>query len=125
MTHLVPPGVEIHHQVLCFRVPVANLALVTVGVPGHLLGDITILFVLLQQLVLITVHLRSGLQGRPQHHGGLAGPRDGRRPGDGAVPRYGGIVLNAEERVGRIKVVVMDRAGGGFGGGGGVRGDTT
>ena len=32
-------------------------------------------------------------------------------PGDGAVPGYGGIVLYAEERVGRIKVVVMDRSG--------------
>ena len=116
---------EVHHQVLGFRVPVANLALVTVWVPGHLLGHVAILLVLLQQLVLITVHVWPGLQGRPQHNRGLAGPRDGRRPGDGAVPRYGRIVLNAEERVGRIKVVVMDRTGGGFGGGGGVRGDTT
>ena len=99
---------EVHHQVLGLRVPVADLALVTVGVPGHLLGDITILLVLLQQLVVITVHVRPGLQGRPQNNRGLAGPRDGRRSGDGAVPRYGRIVLNAEQRVGRIKVVVMD-----------------
>ena len=115
---------EIHHQVLGFRVPVAHLALVAVWVPGHLLGDIAILLVLLQQLVVLTVRLRPGLQWRPQDYGRLAGPRDGRRPGDGAVPRYGRIVLNAEQRVGRIKVVVMDRTGGGFGGGG-VRGDTT
>ena len=116
---------KVHHQVLGFRVPVANLALVAVWVPGHLLGDIAILLVLLQQLVVLTVQLRPGLQWRPQDHGGLAGPRDGRRPGDGAVPRYGGIVLNTEQGVGRIKVVVMDRTGGGFGGGEGVRGDTT
>ena len=124
-THLVTQCVEVHHQVLGFRITVANLALVTVGVPGHLLGHIAILLVLLQQLVVLAVHLGPGLQWRPQHNGGLAGPRDGRRPGDRAVPRYGGIVLNTEQRVGRIKVVVMDRTGGGFGGDDGVRGDTT
>ena len=124
-THLITPGVKVHHQVLGFRVPVANLALVAVWVPGHLLGDIAILLVLLQQLVVLAGQLRPGLQGRPQHNGRLAWPRDGRRSGDGAVPRYGRIVLNTEQRVGRIKVVVMDRTGGGFGGGDGVRGDTT
>ena len=115
---------EVHHQVLGFRVPVANLALVAVWVPGHLLRDIAVLLVLLQQLVVLAVQVRPGLQWRPQHHRGLAGPRDGRRSGDRAVPGYGRIVLNTEQRVGRIKVVVMDRTGGG-GGGGGVRGDTT
>ena len=116
---------QVHYQVLRLGIPVADLTLVAVGVPSHLFGHIAILLVLLQQLVVLAVHLRPGLQRRPQHHGGLAGPRDGRRPGDRAVPRYGGIVLNAEERVGRIKVVVMDRTGGGDGGGDGVRGDTT
>ena len=107
-SHLVAPGVQIHHQVLRLGVSVPDLALIAVRVPCHLLGHVAILLVLLQQLVLITVHVWPGLQGRPQHNRGLAGPRDGRRSGDGAVPRYGRIVLNAEQRVGRIKVVVMD-----------------
>ena len=109
--HLVSPGVEVHHQVLGLGISVPHLALVAVGVPGHLLRDVAVLLVLLEQLVVLAVLDGSGLERLSEDHRGLAGPGDGGRPRDGAVPGYGGIVLDAEERVGRIKVVVMDRSG--------------
>ena len=62
-THLVTPGVQVHHQVLGLGVPVADLALVAVGVPGHLLRDVAVLLVLLQQLVILILHLGAGLEG--------------------------------------------------------------
>ena len=102
---------EVHHQVLGLGISVPHLALVTVRVPGHLLRDVAVLLVLLEQLVVLAVLDGSGLERLSEDHRGLAGPRDGGRPRDGAVPGYGGIVLDAEERVGRIKVVVMDRSG--------------
>ena len=112
---------QVHHQVLRLGVSVPDLALIAVRVPCHLLWHVAVLLVLLQELVVLRVQDRAGLQGLPEDHGGLAGPGDGRRTSDRAVPGDGGIVLNAEERVGRIKVVVMDRTGGG----GWARGDTT
>ena len=41
--HLIAPGVEIHDEVLGLGVPVADLALVAVGVPGHLLWHVAVL----------------------------------------------------------------------------------
>ena len=65
--HLISPGVEVHHQVLGLGVPVPNLALVTVGVPGHLLGQVPVVLVLQQKFILIILHLRSCFQGLAQH----------------------------------------------------------
>ena len=38
-------------------------------------------------------------------------PGDGRGPGDGAVAGDGGVVLDAAQRVGRVKVVVVHAGG--------------
>ena len=119
--HLVSPSVQVHHQVLRLGVSVPHLALVAVWVPGHFLWNVAILLVLLQELVILWVLYWAGLERLSEDHWGLAWPGDGGRPSYGAVPGYGGIVLDAEQRVGRIKVVVMDRTGGG----GWARGDTT
>ena len=66
---------EIHDEVLGLGVPVPDLALVAVGVPGHPLGDVSVVLVLGDQLViLVTLRGRATLQRLPQHHRGLAGP---------------------------------------------------
>ena len=58
---------KIHDQVLGLGVPVADLALVAVWVPGHLLWYVTILLVLLQQLVILILNLWACLQGLAQN----------------------------------------------------------
>ena len=74
-THLVTPGVEIHDKVLGLGVPVPDLALVAVGVPGHALRHVSVVLVLGDQLViLVSLRAWSILQGLPQDHRGLARP---------------------------------------------------
>jgi len=100
--------VQVHYQVLRLGIPVADLTLVAVGVPSHLFGHIAILLVLLQQLVVLVLHLRTGLQRLAEDHRGSARPRDGRWSRDGAVPWDERVVLYASHRVGWVEVVVMD-----------------
>ena len=66
---------KIHDQVLGLGVPVADLTLVTVRVPGHPLGHVSVVLVLGDQLVILVI-LRAWaiLQGLSQDHGGLARP---------------------------------------------------
>ena len=75
LAHLVAPGVKIHDEVLGLGVPVPDLALVAVRVPGHPLGHVSVVLVLGDQLVILVI-LRGGtiLQRRPQYHRRLAGP---------------------------------------------------
>ena len=75
LAHLVAPGVKVHDEVLGLGVPVPDLALVAVRVPGHPLRHISVVLVLGDQLVILII-LRGGtiLQRRPQYHGRLAGP---------------------------------------------------
>ena len=66
---------EIHDEVLGLGVPVPDLALVAVGVPGHALGHVSVVLVLGDQLViLVSLRARAILQGLPQDHRGLARP---------------------------------------------------
>ena len=46
---------KIHDQVLGLGVPVPDLALVTVGVPGHPLGHVSVVLVLGDQLVILVI----------------------------------------------------------------------
>ncbi len=50
-THLVSPGVKVHHEVLGLGVPVPDLALVAVRVPRHLLRLVAVLAMLRQKVV--------------------------------------------------------------------------
>ncbi len=125
-SHLVPPCVQIHDEVPGLRVPVPDLALVTIRVPGHLLGLVSILFVDRQELVVLG----------GQHFQGLALKRrteDNRvptrkklvkghifsfrifivppsrfsnwgRPRDCAVLGHVRVVLQGRQRVGRVKI---------------------
>jgi len=100
---------KIHDEVLGLGVPVPDLALVAVGVPGHALGHVSVVLVLGNQLViLVSLRARAILQGLPQDHRGLARPCDGRGPGDSAVAGHGRVVLDAGHGVGRVKVVVVN-----------------
>ena len=66
---------KIHYKILGLGVPVAHLALVTVGVPGHLLWHVSVVLVLGQQLIILLVILwGSTLQRLSQNHRGLARP---------------------------------------------------
>lgn len=103
---------KIHDEVLGLGVPVPDLALVAVRVPGHALRDVSVVLVLGDQLVILVIlRGRAILERLPQDHRGLAGPGDGRGPGDGAVAGHGRVVLDAGQGVGRVKVVVMDAGG--------------
>ena len=74
-THLISPGVKIHDKILGLGISVAHLALVAVGVPGHLLGHVSVVLVLGQQLIILLVILwRSTLKRLSQDNRGLARP---------------------------------------------------
>ena len=97
---------QIHDQILGFWVPVADFALVAVGVPRHLLGVVSILLVLGQQLVVL---LRDGLcglrfEGLAENHRFTSRFRDGRWSRDGAVPGHACVVLQGSQRIGRVKL---------------------
>ena len=69
LAHLVAPGVKIHDEVLGLGVPVPDLALVAVRVPGHPLGYVSVVLVLGDQLVILVIlRGRAILQRRPQYY---------------------------------------------------------
>ena len=51
--YLVSPGVQIHHEVLGLGVSVAHLALVAVGVPGHALGHVPVVIMIMIIVIMI------------------------------------------------------------------------
>ena len=53
--YLVSPGVQIHHEVLGLGVSVAHLALVAVGVPGHALGHVPVVIMIMIIVIMIIV----------------------------------------------------------------------
>ena len=53
--YLVSPGVQIHHKVLGLGVSVAHLALVAVGVPGHTLGHVPVMIVIMIIAIMIVM----------------------------------------------------------------------
>ena len=53
--YLVSPGVQIHHEVLGLGVSVAHLALVAVGVPGHALGHVPVVIMVIVMMILIMI----------------------------------------------------------------------
>ena len=53
--YLVSPGVQIHHEVLGLGVSVAHLALVAVGVPGHALGHVPVVLMIMIIVIMIVM----------------------------------------------------------------------
>ena len=53
--YLVSPGVQIHHEVLGLWVSVAHLALVAVGVPGHTLGHVPVVIMIMIIVIIIVM----------------------------------------------------------------------
>ena len=66
---------KIHDQIFGLWIPVSNLALVTIWIPGHFLWNVSVFLVLGQQFVVgLRLKCWTSLQGLPQNHRGLTGP---------------------------------------------------
>ena len=56
LQYLVSPSVQVHDEIVGLRIPVPDLALVAVRIPGHLVRHVAILSMTGEQLVVLLIN---------------------------------------------------------------------
>ena len=71
MVYLVPPGMQVHDQILGLRIPITDFAFITMWVPRHFLWHISVFFMHGQEFVILFRDRFRGFcfQGLPQNDG--------------------------------------------------------